>query len=80
MSIVGTVDGLWRYPVMSMGGEELEESFLGFSGLDRRRYRANIYLDFDEAGASVKMSSSDVRCASEPKRSSPSWSATRAAR
>jgi uncharacterized protein YcbX len=24
MSIVGTVDSLWRYPVKSMGGEELE--------------------------------------------------------
>ncbi len=33
MSIVGRVDGLWRYPVKSMRGEELEEAFVGFSGI-----------------------------------------------
>jgi uncharacterized protein YcbX len=33
MTIVGKVDGLWRYPVKSMRGEELEEAFLGFSGI-----------------------------------------------
>ena len=33
MSIVGTVDSLWRYPVKSMRGEELEESFVGFPGV-----------------------------------------------
>jgi uncharacterized protein YcbX len=33
MTVVGRVDGLWRYPVKSMGGEELEEAFLGFSGV-----------------------------------------------
>lgn len=32
MSGVGRVDGLWRYPVKSMRGEELEEAFLGFAG------------------------------------------------
>jgi hypothetical protein len=30
---VGRVDGLWRYPVKSMRGEELDEAFLGFSGI-----------------------------------------------
>jgi uncharacterized protein YcbX len=30
--IVGTVESLWRYPVKSMGGEMLTESFMGFSG------------------------------------------------
>ncbi len=40
MSIVGTVDSLWRYPVKSMGGEELEESFLGFSEVYGDRYFA----------------------------------------
>jgi len=40
MSIVGTVDSLWRYPVKSMGGEELEESFMGFSGVYGDRYFA----------------------------------------
>ena len=33
MSAVGKVDSLWRYPVKSMRGEELEEAFLGFSGV-----------------------------------------------
>src|ERR1044071_4085025 len=33
MSIVGKVDSLWRYPVKSMRGEELDELFAGFSGI-----------------------------------------------
>ncbi len=33
MSIIGTVESLWRYPVKSMRGEELEEMFAGFSGV-----------------------------------------------
>src|SRR3954470_24644297 len=33
MSIVGKVDSLWRYPVKSMGGEELEEAFAGYPGV-----------------------------------------------
>ncbi len=33
MSIVGAVDSLWRYPVKSMRGEELEEAFVEFSGV-----------------------------------------------
>ena len=33
MAIVGTVESLWRYPVKSMGGEILTESFVGFSGI-----------------------------------------------
>lgn len=33
MKTVGTVESLWRYPVKSMGGEELAESFLGFAGV-----------------------------------------------
>ncbi len=33
MTIVGRVDSLWRYPVKSMRGEELDEAFLGFSGI-----------------------------------------------
>jgi uncharacterized protein len=28
----GTIESLWRYPVKSMGGELLTESFVGFSG------------------------------------------------
>ena len=33
MSIVGTVESLWRYPVKSMRGEELEELFAGYAGV-----------------------------------------------
>ena len=38
MKTVGTIESLWRYPVKSMGGETLTESFMGFSGFygDRR--------------------------------------------
>jgi uncharacterized protein YcbX len=30
--IIGKVDSLWRYPVKSMRGEELEELFVGYAG------------------------------------------------
>src|SRR4029453_2994482 len=40
MSIVGRVDSLWRYPVKSMRGEELDEMFAGFSGIYGDRYFA----------------------------------------
>jgi uncharacterized protein YcbX len=33
MSTIGKVDSLWRYPVKSMRGEELDELFAGFSGI-----------------------------------------------
>jgi len=33
MSIIGNVDSLWRYPVKSMRGEEMDEAFAGFSGI-----------------------------------------------
>lgn len=33
MSVIGTVDSLWRYPVKSMRGEELSDAFVGFSGI-----------------------------------------------
>ena len=29
MSVVGKVESLWRYPVKSMRGEELEDAFGG---------------------------------------------------
>src|SRR5436309_14944521 len=32
MSIIGKVESLWRYPVKSMRGQELDEAFAGFSG------------------------------------------------
>jgi uncharacterized protein YcbX len=33
MSIIGTVESLWRYPVKSMRGEELDEMFAGYGGV-----------------------------------------------
>jgi uncharacterized protein YcbX len=33
METIGTVESLWRYPVKSMRGEELQEAFVGFSGV-----------------------------------------------
>lgn len=33
MSIIGTVESLWRYPVKSMRGEEMEEMFVGYAGV-----------------------------------------------
>jgi uncharacterized protein YcbX len=33
MNIIGKVESLWRYPVKSMRGEELDELFAGFSGI-----------------------------------------------
>ena len=33
MSVIGKVESLWRYPVKSMRGEELDEAFAGYSGI-----------------------------------------------
>lgn len=33
MELIGTVNSLWRYPVKSMRGEELQEAFVGFPGI-----------------------------------------------
>jgi hypothetical protein len=33
MSMIGKVDSLWRFPVKSMRGQELNEAFAGFSGI-----------------------------------------------
>jgi len=33
VSIIGKIDSLWRYPVKSMRGEELDEAFAGYSGI-----------------------------------------------
>ena len=32
MTTIGTVEGLWRYPIKSMSGEAMTEAFMGFSG------------------------------------------------
>jgi uncharacterized protein YcbX len=33
MSMIGRVDSLWRYPVKSMRGQELDEAFASYSGI-----------------------------------------------
>ena len=33
MGLIGKVDSLWRYPVKSMRGEELDEVFAGYAGV-----------------------------------------------
>jgi uncharacterized protein YcbX len=33
MSIIGRIDSLWRYPVKSMRGEEMDEIFAGYAGV-----------------------------------------------
>ena len=33
MGVIGKVESLWRYPVKSMRGEELDEAFVGFPGV-----------------------------------------------
>ncbi|MEO0826181.1 MAG: MOSC N-terminal beta barrel domain-containing protein [Cyanobacteria bacterium J06635_15] len=33
MSVVGNIESIWRYPVKSMCGEELEEAFVSFAGV-----------------------------------------------
>ncbi len=33
MAVIGKVESLWRYPVKSMAGEELSETFVGFAGI-----------------------------------------------
>ena len=33
MGILGRVESVWRYPVKSMKGQELDEAFVGFGGV-----------------------------------------------
>jgi uncharacterized protein YcbX len=40
LGTIATVESLWRYPVKSMRGEELNEAFVGFSGIYGDRYFA----------------------------------------
>ena len=40
MTVIGTVESLWRYPVKSMGGEVLDECYLGFAGVYGDRLHA----------------------------------------
>jgi uncharacterized protein len=47
MKMVGTVESLWRYPVKSMRGEQMESAFAGFSGI----YGDRIYAIHDRGAA-----------------------------
>ena len=50
MGVVGKVESLWRYPVKSMRGEELEEAiFVGFAGV----YGDRLYAFSQLGGAEV---------------------------
>ena len=40
MRIVGRVESLWRYPVKSMRGEQLQQAFVGFGGVYGDRFYA----------------------------------------
>lgn len=33
MTVVGTIESLWRYPVKSMAGEAIEDAFVGYAGV-----------------------------------------------
>jgi len=43
MSLIGRVESLWRYPVKSMRGEELQQAYVGFGGI----YGDRIYAFHD---------------------------------
>ena len=49
MSTVGTVQEIWRYPVKSMRGEQLESVFVAFSGLMGDRVYGLINNEADPA-------------------------------
>ncbi|MCP4330604.1 MAG: MOSC domain-containing protein [Alphaproteobacteria bacterium] len=46
MTVIGTVDSLWRYPVKSMRGEAMDEAYVGFSGF----YGDRLFAFRDAAG------------------------------
>ena len=33
MPVIGRIESVWRYPVKSMAGEELPETYAGFAGI-----------------------------------------------
>lgn len=45
MSSVGTVESVWRYPVKSMAGQQLESAYVGYSGI----YGDRVYAIHDAA-------------------------------
>ena len=50
MNIIGKVESLWRYPVKSMRGEEVDEAYVGFAGVYGDRLFA-----FKSAGSSASL-------------------------
>ena len=58
MNMVGTVESLWRYPVKSMRGEELDEIFAGYSGV-YRKLRVRGSIDYPLAGVAVALKRSN---------------------
>jgi len=44
MSVVGRVESVWRYPVKSMRGEQLESAFVSFAGVYGDRLYASTVL------------------------------------
>jgi len=46
MKLIGRVESLWRYPVKSMRGEQLQEAFVGFPGI----YGDRLYAFRDSMG------------------------------
>ena len=40
MSLIGVVDSVWRYPVKSMAGEQLDKAYLSFPGVYGDRFFA----------------------------------------
>ncbi len=46
MAIIGKVESIWRYPVKSMRGHELDDAFLGFAGV----YGDRIFAFTNSAG------------------------------
>ena len=57
---VGSVVGLWRFPVKSMAGERLEHADLTARGLLGDRAYAILYADSD--AARIKVTLPDARC------------------
>ena len=71
MTIVGSVESLWRYPVKSMAGEAIEEAFVGYAGVFGDRACAVLnaaapegfpYLTARNNGADAALSSALSRC------------------
>ena len=72
MSIVGNVESLWRYPVKSMRGQELDTAYIAFSGVYGDRLYAPEFCragrvplpDGPGAGADAALSASVSLCRS----------------